>query len=229
MEDAPSFVNFHRFRYYLFFDLEEPLHFQTETMGSVYFTKHCPIDLNTVDCAIILDLCGHDISMADQLPALGGVASYIPASVLQACPASRENGVLVLGTEQSRDLLNAVQSIPEPRVDVYPFRHSRAPDQSDHFAFRLCGVPFLFFSCGRWEHYHKPTDTFDRLNLTTMQNFAHYLAQLVRKLDAMPVASEPVPDFVRVEAESAARLLLGPDASRHLIKGLAALIRKFLG
>ena len=37
-------------------------------------------------------------------------------------------------------------------------------DVSDHGIFRRNGVPYLFLSCGHWEHYHQPTDTPDRLN-----------------------------------------------------------------
>ena len=44
-----------------FFDLEEPPYFLTGDMGSIFFTQHAPIDLSLIDCAIILDLCGHDV------------------------------------------------------------------------------------------------------------------------------------------------------------------------
>ena len=42
----------------------------------------------------------------------------------------------------------------------------------DHGVFRRNDVPYLFFSCGRWEHYHQPSDTPDRLNYEKMEHVA---------------------------------------------------------
>lgn len=189
-----------------FFDLEEPPHFHTPTMGSTYFTENCPFDLDTVDCAIILDLCGHEISLRHLLSkVLGG----IPAGVPEACIPDQRNGVFVMGAEYSCDLLHAVRSIENSPIPVYPFPNEKVGDMSDHHAFRLHGIPFLFFSCGWWEHYHQPTDTFDQLSLSTMNTLAEFLARLVPALDVMSIGKQPVPAFEKVEKNSLSRLLLG--------------------
>jgi hypothetical protein len=80
---------------------------------------------------------------------------------------------------------------------------------SDHYAFRVAGRPFLFLSCGWWKHYHRPTDTFERLNLDKMQGVADWLVQLVRHLDGRTVRMNPVHDFGRIEGESLKRLMGG--------------------
>jgi hypothetical protein len=169
-----------------FFDLEEPPYFQTDIMGSVYFTEHCPINLDTLDCAMVLDLCGHDVS-------------------IPGC----ENALFVLGAEYAHELVQAVQSTESSVISTYLFKNERIGDMSDHYGFRLAGRPFLFFSCGWWKHYHRSTDTFDRLNLSKMQGIAEYLVRLIHNLDQRTVRINPVHDFGRIEAESLKRLMGG--------------------
>lgn len=138
-----------------FFDLEEPPHFLGPTMGSVYFVEHGPLDLNRLTCAVVFDLCGHDVP--------------IPG---------RKDAYFVLGAESSPDLIAVIRYLGSCPPPVYMFADARIGDMSDHHAFRARGCPYLFFSCGQWEHYHRPTDTFDRLNLAKMQRLASYLPKL---------------------------------------------------
>jgi len=56
-------------------------------------------------------------------------------------------------------------------------------DMSDHGVFRCNDVPYLFFSCGRWAHYHQPTDTPDRLNYRKMARITHLAARLLVQAD----------------------------------------------
>ena len=105
-----------------FFDLEEPPYFQTDIMGSVYFTEHCPINLETLDCAIVLDLCGHDVS-------------------IPGC----EDALFVLGAEYSHDLVQAVQSTESSVISTCMFKNERIGDMSDHYGFRVAGKPFLLY------------------------------------------------------------------------------------
>ena len=49
---------------------------------------------------------------------------------------------------------------------------------SDHHAFRVMGMPYLFFSCGRWEHYHQRSDTPEKLNYEKMARIAGLLADV---------------------------------------------------
>jgi hypothetical protein len=56
-------------------------------------------------------------------------------------------------------------------------------DMSDHHVFRIAGVPYLFFSCGRWPHYHQPSDTPEKLDFMKMLGLAGFLEGLVGRLD----------------------------------------------
>ena len=189
-----------------FFDLEEPPNFLTSTMGSVQFVQRPPLDLETIDCAMILDLCGHDVP-------------------LPGC----EDAVFVLGAAYSPQLVGALGELKSDTITAYMFANERIGDLSDHHAFRLCGVPFLFFSCGRWEHYHRPTDTFEKLNLDKMQGLAEYLVNLVHVLDRTDVSIQPVQDFWRIEADSVRRLtsLPIPDNAPAVAAVIDGLLSQF--
>jgi len=170
---------------FAFFDLEEPPYFLTPAMGSVQFVERCPFPLDRLKCAIILDLCGHDVPLP-----------------------GHENALFVLGAEYSSALVQAVRrSEVEGNLSVFMTRNSRIGDQSDHHAFRKKGRPFLFLTCGWWEHYHRPTDTFERLNLAKMAQISKFLTRLILTLDGSQVDIDLYPAFVSVEAEALSRLL----------------------
>ena len=43
-------------------------------------------------------------------------------------------------------------------------------------------MPYLFLTCGRWQHYHQPTDTPDRLDYAKMGRIRDYLVRLTEAL-----------------------------------------------
>ena len=66
-------------------------------------------------------------------------------------------------------------------------------DMSDHHAFHTMGMPYLFFSCGRWEHYHMRSDTPEKLNYEKMARIAALLADVTlacARCDLPKVAEE---------------------------------------
>ena len=180
---------------FAFFDQEEPDHFQTPTMGSRQFVRACPFALGALDCAIVLDLCGHLVPYGE-------------------CPEA----LFAMGAEHQAYLAEAVQAESTGRLPILPVPHDIAPDLSDHFAFSERGLPFLFLTCGRWEHYHQPTDPLDVLDLPKMVNIADGLERLVRHLDSLRIDQEarrrPTPDFDHLASRSFLRLTgmeLPPD------------------
>ena len=172
---------------FAFFDQEEPPYYCTPQMGSLVFAEHPPFELSTLECAVVMDLCGHDL----------------PSEI---CP----EGLIVMGAELRRGLLDTVLAADRPDLPLIPVPHALEPDQSDHLAFRERGVPFLFLSCGRWEHYHAPTDTVDRLNLGKMGHIAGSLVRMVRHLDGLPPGQlrtdEPTDEFFGAAARGFERL-----------------------
>lgn len=145
---------------FLAFDCEEPPHFHGPTMGSIYFATHCPVPLDEIQVAIILDLTGHRIPK----PGL-------------------ENFVFAMGTEYATTAYDTVMETAEIAMDIRLFctSNARAGDLSDHHVFRAHGRPFIFLSCGHGKHYHQPTDTIENLDLAKTAAIASFLGNLVGK------------------------------------------------
>ena len=145
------------------FDAEEPPYFQTHAMGSIRFGED-ELDERGVHFAMIYDLVGHDIPM----------------------PLFRDL-VFVTGSESHPELPGILESTPLPKkLRMIATLNRYVGDMSDHGVFREKGVPYLFFSCGRWQHYHMPTDTPDRLNYAKMARLALLSSGILAAVDQAP-------------------------------------------
>ncbi|HUT89256.1 MAG TPA: M28 family peptidase [Thermoguttaceae bacterium] len=169
------------------FDAEEPPHFLGPGMGSIRFYEG-QMRPEGVHAAVIMDLVGHDVvvpfaqlrgnRLADAL------ASRFPrlARWDVALPIVRDL-FFITGAESHPGLAPALENVKLPRrLRLIAALNDYVGDMSDHGVFRRHGVPYLFLSCGRWPHYHAPTDTPDRLNYRKMQRIAKYLVRLVESL-----------------------------------------------
>jgi hypothetical protein len=137
------------------FDGEEPPHFLTANMGSQRFVEDPPLPLDSIDLMVCMDLCGHALGM----PALA-------------------RDLFVLGAETSR-----ASFIDEISVEGLRIRRAGInllPPLSDYHAFRERAVPFLFLTGGRWQHYHTPQDTPEKLDYGKMAATADWLEKLAR-------------------------------------------------
>jgi Zn-dependent M28 family amino/carboxypeptidase len=138
------------------FDAEEPPFFHSPTMGSTRFYERQATGL--VHAALVMDLVGHALPV----PGL-------------------EDLTFVTGMETVPDLERTILSLP--RIDgtrIVPTLNRYVGDMSDHHVFRLNQVPYLFLSCGHWEHYHQPSDTPDRLDYGKMAAIADVMEALAR-------------------------------------------------
>jgi hypothetical protein len=160
------------------FDAEEPPYFQGDPMGSIRFAKD-QLDDRGVHFAMIYDLVGHDVPM----------------------PLFKDL-LFVTGAESHPELPALLEGIALPKkLRLIAALNRYVGDMSDHGVFRKSGVPYVFFSCGRWEHYHQPTDTPDRLNYAKMARITALSFEVLRKTDAATLApSSENPDPVAFEA-----------------------------
>ena len=86
-----------------------------------------------------------------------------------------------------------VDACPRPAaLPLVVVHNDLVGDMSDHHAFRLRGVPYLFLSCGRWAHYHRETDTPDRLAWGKMALIRDYVVSLAGALADADLAAPPV-------------------------------------
>jgi len=65
---------------------------------------------------------------------------------------------------------------------------------SDHMSFAVRGVPVLFFFSGLHSDYHKPSDTWDKIDAEDGARVARLVAEVVNELDQL----KEKPQFVRV-------------------------------
>ena len=142
------------------FDGEEPPYSFGPQMGSIHWYHQQR--RGPVHCAIALDLVGHDVPVP-------GI----------------EDLVFVTGMESDPEL---VFDWNHPGVRVQPVLNRYVGDLSDHHVFRTNRHPFMFLSCGRWEHYHARTDTPDRLNYTKMAAIAGLVESMIRRVDGARLA-----------------------------------------
>lgn len=70
---------------------------------------------------------------------------------------------------------------------------------SDHESFNRKNIPTLFFFTGNHPQYHRPTDTWDLINVEGMRR----IAELVEEITNVIAASEKRPEYVRVTAPPA--------------------------
>ena len=163
------------------FDAEEPPHFHNEEMGSEYFYQHQK-DERGFHAAFIMDLVGHDILIPSEFyPPLHNMIRKMPLC------GNRKDFKLpmlkdlffVTGAESAPEMPMLFSEVGKAKgLRVVNTLNHYIGDMSDHGAFRRDGVPFLFFSCGRWAHYHQESDTPEKLNYHKMAKILKYLINL---------------------------------------------------
>jgi Iap family predicted aminopeptidase len=153
------------------FDAEEPPYFLGPSMGSIRFCQD-QADTRGFHAAIVMDLVGHDFALP-----LPGLANLLVAT----------------GIETSGTLPPLIDACPRPAgLPLVVAHNDVVGDLSDHHAFRVRRVPYLFLSCGRWEHYHRETDTPDRLAWAKMAMIRDYVVALADEIAEANLAVPPV-------------------------------------
>ena len=174
------------------FDGEEPPHFgDPQRMGSLVFCgRRAPRSLHA---AVVMDLIGH----APELPGL-------------------ERVLIVTGMENARGLERGIAATHEPaHLAIAPvLNHMAGGDPSDHLAFHRAGVPFLFLTGGTWSHYHRASDTPERLAPQRIEAVRAWLLELLTRLDAEPM-DEAFDGALPATLLHRARRALGPAAAQH--------------
>ncbi len=90
---------------------------------------------------------------------------------------------------------------------------------SDHTPFHARGLPVLFFFTGLHRDYHRPSDTWDKLDYEGMVQIADFVEALIRALAHRPerpdARSTQAPASLRMEGRPRVRLGIIPDYSDH--------------
>ena len=152
------------------FDSEEPPYFYSDQMGSTrFYQDHClGFDFAA---AIIMDLIGHDVELADRQ--------------LQSAFPNIAQLLAIMGCESHPILPKVVQEAAEgvSELSILPTLNEYVGDMSDHHAFRLGGVPFLFLSCGQGKYYHTRHDDLGWINFDKVAAITRLVERLISSLD----------------------------------------------
>jgi aminopeptidase YwaD len=136
-------------------------------LGSAYYASHPAMPLEMTAAMVNLDMVGR---LRDGKLYVGGVDSG--------------SGLRRLVSESGRGL----NLVLEMRGD--PF----AP--SDHTTFYTAGRPVLFVFTGAHDDYHRPTDTWDKINAPGLATVTTFAARVVAALAAEPAS----PTYVKLTA-----------------------------
>ncbi len=171
---------------FVFFVNEEPPCFQTEDMGSLVYARRCRERRERVSAMLSLEMLGYYSEAA------GSQSFPFP---LQLLYPDRGDFVFFVSDPGSRSLLRrAARSFR--RSVAFPSRGGAAPPRwvpsiawSDHWSFRQVGYPALMVTDTaflRYDHYHMPTDTPERLDYDRIARVVQGLAGVVEELSRSP-------------------------------------------
>jgi aminopeptidase YwaD len=136
-------------------------------LGSGYYANHPELPIQNAVTMINMDMIGR---LRDGKLYIGGVGT---------------------GTGLRADL-DAVA----PRYNLHPdYSDNSGYGSSDHTSFTSKQVPVLFFFSGLHGDYHKPSDTWDKINATGAVEVLQFIADVASRIDS---ASDR-PKFVRVD------------------------------
>jgi hypothetical protein len=122
----------------------------------------------------------------------------------------RGGKVYVNGTGTGSTLDKLVESIKPPESFKLDLSEATGYGGSDHMSFTVKQVPVLFFFSGLHGDYHKPSDTWDKIDAPDAAKLLGYVAQIATRL-----ANDPErPKFQRV-AEPTAPSVSGDSGSGY--------------
>lgn len=160
-------------------------------LGSNFYVNHPVWPLEKTVAMINLDMVGR---LKDQKLNIGGAgtASEWKLSLEQlnyifgAVPVTTAGTLVAIG---SNPLRKGEQVSEVTTKRGYPFLLQLNEDgfgPSDHSSFYSKKIPVLFFFTGTHEDYHKPSDTYDKINYEGLERLTNYVAEIVKSIDQNP-------------------------------------------
>jgi hypothetical protein len=127
-------------------------------LGSKYFTENSPVDLATVNYMINMDMIG------------------------RLDPQTKS--LLVHGTGTSPVWEPLLKKLATETLSIKTDSSGTGP--SDHTSFYLKDLPVLHFFTGSHSDYHKPSDDWEKINLSGEAEVLKLIAKIIEDLDAQP-------------------------------------------
>ncbi|MCJ7447873.1 MAG: M28 family peptidase [Bacteroidales bacterium] len=168
-------------------------------LGSKYFAENPGIDLTKVNAMINLDMVG-------RLP---------ETNVLQISGVGTAEGLKELVvSENDTNLISLVFS-------------DEGYGRSDHTSFYGKNIPVLFYFTGAHLDYHKPADTYDKINYDGMVTISSLIFNVTEKLASSPERLQfreagPKPETIRSIRKKIVTLGIMPDFAGIVKNGMRA-------
>ena len=167
------------------FTNEEPPYFQKSTMGSLVYARYCRKLNENLTCVLCLETIGYysDTKNSQRYPR--------PLNMIYP---STGNFIGVVGNVASRPMVHRVVGLLRKHVE-FPSEGGAVPDVvpgvgwSDHWSFWQEGYQAVMVTdtaLYRNPHYHKPTDTPEKLNYDHMARVVTGLEGVLRELALVP-------------------------------------------
>ena len=144
-------------------------------LGSKYYVNNPIWPLDKTIAMINLDMVGR---LNENKLTVGGVGT---AADFRSLVQSKNLGDVQLVGASSNG------SMPAPLAGSASFQLSLNEDgfgPSDHSSFYSKQIPVLFFFTGTHVDYHKPSDTFEKINYNGLTRITNFVGEIVRSVDA---------------------------------------------
>ena len=122
-------------------------------LGSKYYTSNPLVPLNSTKAAINMDMIGRQDDSKDR------DTSYVYIYL-----SDEEGSKLDLIAKNSSRIVGG-ETLP---VYKYPSNSGYSTRGSDHVSFEDQGIPVMYFHCGTHEDYHRPSDTWEKIDYPNM-------------------------------------------------------------
>ncbi|HEY0762064.1 MAG TPA: M20/M25/M40 family metallo-hydrolase [Pyrinomonadaceae bacterium] len=160
-------------------------------LGSNYYVNHPLVPLANTVAMINMDMIGR---MRDRKLSIGGIGTSQEwrELVRQANTAQSMTVAANSGSPAPKGVPIVVSANGRPIMTVDPngtFELTLTEDgygPSDHSSFYTKQIPVLFFFTGAHNDYHKPSDTFDKINYNDEARILGLVARIVRDVDSAP-------------------------------------------
>jgi Zn-dependent M28 family amino/carboxypeptidase len=132
-------------------------------LGSRYFADHSPVPLTSIIMNLNMDMISRNDS------------NEIFASGIFHYPFMKK-------------IVDSAQQLSTVKIRFGHDDRSKGTqqdwtNQSDHYAFHLKKIPFLYFGVEDHPDYHQPSDTFDKINKQFYYNVSKMITETVKLLD----------------------------------------------
>ncbi len=164
-------------------------------LGSKFYVNNPVFPLDKTVAMINMDMVGR---LNENKLTVGGIGTagewrnfieyrnFQKGDVANLTPKNLPTPKIPMESQASTVTAAVVTSVP-PKTGLFNLQlNEEGLGPSDHSSFYLKQIPVLFFFTGTHTDYHKPTDTFDKINYQGLTKITEFVGEIVRSIDRNP-------------------------------------------